>query len=365
MSSKLNNNITSLYNYHLKLKAKMVPFAGYLMPVNYENGISHEYNSVRNNIGIFDVSHMGKIFIDGLDAVNFLDSLTTNNIYKLSSGDAQYNLICNNTGGVIDDIIVYKKNNSSFMLIVNASNIKKIYKWLISNKKKYNISIQNNSKELSIIAVQGPKSREILNQIFNLNIRLKFYTFMEFEFSDYNLTLSRTGYTGELGFELIVNNEIVGNIWELLINNNAIPCGLGVRDVLRTEMKYCLYGNDLDENINPIQSGLKWVVDLKKKNFIGKSNIDLEIKNPTMRMICFEMIDKAIPRHNYKIFYDGNEIGYITSGTYSIGLKKGIGFGLVDFNYIKYDSFYIQIRNRLYEAKKVKPPFIKNYSLHS
>ena len=365
MNSKSNNNTTILYENHVKLKAKMVPFAGYLMPVNYENGISHEYNAVRDNVGIFDVSHMGKIFIDGKDSAPFLNYLTTNNINNLSSGDAQYNLICNNEGGVIDDVIVYKKNDSSFMLIVNASNIKKIYEWFVSNNDDNNISIKNNSDELSIIAVQGPNSRELLNQIFDLDIKLKFYTFMEFNFLNDNLTLSRTGYTGELGFELIVNNNIAKNIWELLINNNAVPCGLGVRDVLRTEMKYCLYGNDLDENINPIHSGLKWVVDLKKKNFIGKSSIDLEIKNPTIRMVCFEMIDKAIPRHNYKIYYKDHEIGKITSGTYSIGLKKGIGFGLIDCNYIKYESFYIQIRNKLYEAKKVKPPFISKYSLHS
>ena len=324
----MNNNDyikTVLYDEHEKLEAKIIPFSGYLMPVNYSLGISSEYDAVRNDIGIFDVSHMGKIMIEGKKSEDFLNFVTTNNILKINNNSAQYSALCNNHGGTIDDIIVYKKNSESFFLIVNASNINKNFNWLNKNNI-YNVKIKNLSNDNSLIALQGPNSRKKINEVFNLNLSdLKFYTFLSMKLYNENIIISRTGYTGELGYEFIGNHKIIKKIWEILIDNNVSPCGLGVRDILRLEMKYCLYGNDLLDDINPIHAGLKWIVDLSKKDFIGKKYLENELNNPTKRLLCFKMIDRAIPRKGYSVFCDNQKIGIVSSGTFSLGIAKGIG----------------------------------------
>jgi len=252
-------NKTSLYNKHITQNAKIVPFAGYYMPISYGK-IGDEYNAVRHSCGVFDVSHMGQIKIKGNGADKLLDYLTTNNISKMSNNSAQYNAFCNNNGGTIDDVIIYKINTKLFFIIVNASNIEKDYNWLIK-KNTYNIKIEDISEKISLLALQGPNSRSAVLKLFNINLSdLKFYTFIKVKLFNHNLLISRTGYTGELGYEFIGNHKIIKKIWNVLMSNNIQPCGLAVRDILRLEMKYCLYGNDLLDNISPIHAGLQWIV---------------------------------------------------------------------------------------------------------
>ena len=357
---------TSLYSEHEKLGAKIIPFAGYLMPVTYDRGLIEEYKSIRNEVGMFDVSHMGQIAITGSGANHFLNNITVNNVDKINDGDAQYSMFCNQKGNVIDDIIIYKNNIKSFLIVVNASNIDTDYEWLLKNNINNNIKIRNLSSEYSILAVQGPESRKVLMESLNVNLKeMKFYTFNSFKFFDKDIMISRTGYTGELGYEIIAKHSLINKIWKILIDCNVMPCGLAVRDVLRIEMKYCLYGNDLSTTINPIQAGLKWVVDLSKKEFLGKKYILDEIKNPTKRLVCFEMIEKSIPRKKYEVYFNDELIGYVSSGTFSLGLNKGIGLAFIDSQYAKEKNIKIKIRNKMYNAKLLKPPFIKNNSLHS
>ena len=362
----MNYKKTSLYEEHEKLSAKIVPFAGFLMPVSYKAGLVGEYKAVRNSVGMFDVSHMGKISLEGENISKLLNYVTVNNVDNLNDGDAQYNMFCDYKGNVIDDIIVYRQSKSHFFLIVNASNIDKDYDWLESFNKDANLKIKNQSNDFSIIALQGKDSRKAMKEIFSIDLKhMKFYTFETYNIFDNDVIVSRTGYTGELGFELIANHKVIIEIWKKLIEKNVQPCGLASRDVLRIEMKYCLYGNDLTDSINPIQAGLKWVVDLTKKNFIGKKYLENELENVTQRLICFEMVEKSIPRKNYEVYHDEEKIGIVSSGTFSTSLNKGIGMAFINSKSLNNKNINIKIRNKMYKARVVKPPFIKDNSLHS
>ena len=262
-----------MHNKHKNLNAKILPYAGYLMPINYSKGIQTEYNAVRNDVGVFDVSHMGQIFIKGENVLKFIQKIAVNDASILRDGDAQYSAICNDSGGILDDIIVYKLANYKFMLVVNASNCFKIFEWLkIFNK--YDCTIRNRTNDLSLIAVQGPNSMNIIEEILGCSINIDFYKHKEYMFKTKNIFISRTGYTGELGFELLANHNTINDLWDLLINNKVEPCGLAVRDVLRIEMKYCLYGNDINESISPIEASLAWIVK-NKTNYIGSKIIIL------------------------------------------------------------------------------------------
>ena len=363
-----NKKYTSLYNEHINSHAKMVDFAGFVMPVNYKKGIQYEYNAVRNQVGIFDVSHMGEIFVSGEEAASYLQYMTINDIGKLKLGDAQYNVICNSNGGIKDDIIVYCIKNG-YILIVNASNCEKIFNWLLLNNK-FNCIVEDNSEKYSLIAVQGPKSRKLISKIFNTSIDLSFYKHISLKYNSKNILLSRTGYTGELGYEILGNHNSIVRLWKTLIQNNAIPCGLAVRDILRLEMKYCLYGNDISTATNPLEAGLSWIVNFDKGNFLGRDNL-LKSKNNDYqrRLIGFEMTEKAIPRKGYSVYIDNNmqhmKVGEVTSGTHSPSLSKGIGLAYIDCPYHKIGSLiYIEIRGKFLGAKIVKTPFIQNTSLH-
>jgi len=356
---------TRLFDSHIELGAKMVPFAGYNMPINYKKGIKHEYFAIRNNVGVFDVSHMGEITVEGKKSKKLLQELTVNDISKLNVGDAQYNLICNIKGGIKDDIIIYMLNDYKFLLIVNASNCNKIYKWM-QHINFMDVSIENKSTDYSLIAIQGPKSRKLISEIFKKEINLKFYKHKYIKFNNMEVLLSRTGYTGELGFEVLGNHNLISKLWNELINKGVEPCGLAVRDILRMEMKYCLYGNDINEKTSPIEAGLGWVVDLSKKDFIGKSILIKQKNNGTeKKIICFKMQDKCIPRTNYLIYNKENiKIGKVTSGTYSIGLEYGIGIGYIRSDY-SHKDLYIELRNKKFRGRIIKPPFIEKFSLHS
>jgi len=350
----------------------MIPFAGFYMPANYSKGIIEEYKSIRNNVGAFDVSHMGQIEISGKDAQAFLQNATTNNINKMIIGSAQYNLICNNDGGIIDDVILFKISENIFLIIVNASNIDKSYNWFHSIKG-YDINIKNLSNDFSLIAIQGPNSRRAMVDIFDIELNNKFYSFVKCLIFDEEVLISRTGYTGELGFEILSNHQTILKIWQKMMENNISPCGLAVRDTLRVEMKYCLYGNDINENINPIEAGLKWVVDLNKKNFIGKKSIsNYYVNHPDKKLVCFKMLERGIPRKEYEIYINNEKVGFVTSGTFSTKLKKGIGLGYLKkpiylslFENKEKKTCEIKIRNKIVKAEIVNPPFIDKYSLHS
>lgn len=363
-------NLTSLYQEHLKLNAKIVPFAGYQMPVTYKK-ISDEYNAVRTNCGIFDVSHMGQIRITGIDCISFIQYITVNDVNKINNYEAQYSAMCNLEAGIIDDLIIFKFSDTDCIIIVNASNTNDVLQWMENHQKNFNINIHLMNDTHSLIAIQGPQSRNILNKICNDSISIPFYNFMETKLLDRSVILTRTGYTGELGFEILAEHKTIQILWNYFIENEVSPCGLAVRDILRMEMKYCLYGNDISLKTNPIEAGLSWIIDLNKDNFLGKDNLlELKRKQYQRRLIAFEMNEKAIPRKGYIVYIDNNnmqhmKVGEVTSGTHSPTLSKGIGLAYIDSPYHKIGSLiYIEIRGKLIGAKIVKPPFIKNTSLH-
>ena len=357
-------NKTFLYEKHVALEAKILEYAGYMMPINYKNGIQSEYNSVRNSVGIFDVSHMGEIFINGKDSQKLLSKLTVNNLDNIVVNQAQYTAICNKEGGVIDDIILYKLNNNDFMLIVNASNLIKVYNWFLENNK-YDCKVNDLTNDYSLLALQGPLSRSILKKLLKKDISLKFYHHNKYQFDSQEILISRTGYTGELGYEILGNHNVINKIWDEFINYDVAPCGLAVRDVLRLEMKYCLYGNDINEKITPIEAGLKWIVK-NKSDYIGKNIIQDQIKNGVKKkLMCIKMIDKSIPRTGYEVFYNNKKIGEISSGTYSIQLKSGIAMAYIKSSHDKKNKIVdIKIRDKYFKGEIVKPPFLDNFSLH-
>tara|TARA_Y100001970_G_C14186217_1_gene832771 strand:- start:307 stop:1380 length:1074 start_codon:yes stop_codon:yes gene_type:complete len=352
---------TSLYNNHVGLGAKLISFSGFEMPVNYQKGIMHEYNSVRQECGIFDVSHMGQFFILGNDAYEFLQKVTINDVSKLNDYDAQYSAMCNYDGGIIDDLILYKCPDGYFM-VVNAGNIDKNLDWLNKNIEG-DVEIKNQSIETSLIAVQGPKTRHFLSQIISEEmLHIDFYSYQSIKLFDHDVMLSRTGYTGELGFEIYGHHESIIKVWEELIRLGVSPCGLACRDILRMEMKYCLYGNDINENITPLEAGLSWITAMNKESFIGKDKL---IENSqTHKLVAFKMLDRGIPRKNYEIKLNGFKVGYVTSGTQSFKLGVGIGLGYVDVRYSTINNdIDIVIRDREFKAKIIKPPFLKDTSL--
>jgi aminomethyltransferase len=356
---------TYLYSVHEKLGAKLIEFAGYLMPVQYSS-IFAEHKAVRNSVGIFDVSHMGKIFIKGKNALNYIQHITINDASKLTPGRVQYSAMCYPDGGIIDDLLVYKMNDEEFMFVVNASNKEKDFGWMKKNNK-HSVDILDRSDEYNILAVQGPKSGEVIQKICNRTLNLEYYHFFEAKCSGVNVIISRTGYTGEIGYELYFTGDekTAELVWDLVFEAgkefDIKPIGLGARDTLRLEMGYCLYGNDIDQTTNPLEAGLDWITKLNKENFIAK-DILLMVKEEGLKRKLIPMIseEKAFPRHGYDIFVDGNNVGKITSGTVSPVLEKAIALGYVDSVYIKEGaSVYFRIRDKEIPATITKLPFIK------
>ena len=359
-------NKTTLYQKHIQQKAKLVPFAGYYMPVSYGK-IGDEYNAIRSNCGLFDVSHMGQIQIQGEDAELFLEFITINNVKKISNYEAQYSAMCDHNGNLIDDLIMFKFSKTNYTIIVNASNKTKVIDWINLYINNYSVTLNNLNKEYSLIALQGPESRNILNIISNQNIEIPFYNFQELKLLDSDIILSRTGYTGELGYEIMGPHHAIEKLWDYFMNNNIQPAGLAVRDILRMEMKYCLYGNDINENTNPIEAGLSWITNFDKKKFIGREEL-LKIKNIgcNKQLFGFKMLTKAIPRKGYIIYSHDHQVGEVTSGTHSPRLSYGIGLGYIKSNYNEIGrKINIEIRGKLMDAEIVKTPFLQNTSLHN
>ena len=354
---------TVLFDRHEKLNAKIVDFAGFLMPVSYSS-VNEEHLHVRNNVGVFDVSHMGEIEISGSNSFNLVQYLCSNDISKLKIGKAQYNCLTNEKGGIIDDLIVYRIESEKYLLIVNASNISKDWEWINKQNIKFNSLIVNLSDKLSLLAVQGPKAEALCQKFTSEDLSLlPKYSFIISSFAGIeNIIISKTGYTGSGGFELYIPNKNAIYIWDALFNCKGFdlkPIGLAARDTLRIEMGYCLYGNDISEETSPEEANLRWITKVDT-GFIGHEIIDKQIKKGSKRkLIGFKLIEKSIPRSGYEVFNINSKlIGKVTSGTFSPVLKKGIGLAYLDSVNIKDDLIYIKIRNNLSKAEIVKTPFI-------
>ncbi|MAX01388.1 MAG: glycine cleavage system protein T [Flavobacteriaceae bacterium] len=354
---------TVLFDRHEKLNAKIVDFAGFHMPVSYSS-VNEEHLHVRNNVGVFDVSHMGEIEISGSNSFNLVQYLCSNDISKLKIGKAQYNCLTNDKGGIIDDLIVYRVESEKYLLIVNASNILKDWEWINKQNIKFNSLIVNLSDKLSLLAVQGPKAQALCQKFTSEDLSLLTnYSFIISSFAGIeNIIISKTGYTGSGGFELYIPNKNAIDIWDALFNCKGFdlkPIGLAARDTLRIEMGYCLYGNDIDEETSPEEANLRWITKVDT-SFIGHEIIDKQIKKGSKRkLIGFKLIEKSIPRSGYEVFdINSKLIGKVTSGTFSPVLKKGIGLAYLDSVNIKDDLIYIKIRNNLSKAEIVKTPFI-------
>ena len=351
---------------HINLGAKMAAFAGYNMPISY-TGINDEHASVRNNAGIFDVSHMGEFILKGENALDLIQRVTSNDASKISNGKAQYSCLPNNEGGIVDDLLVYCiEENKTYMLVVNASNIEKDWNW-ISSFNTVGVEMQNISDKTCLLAVQGPNATKILQPLTDIDIlNLKYYTFTKGVFAGVdNVLISATGYTGAGGVEIYFEDKgnnadkIWSAIFELGTPQGLKPIGLGARDTLRLEMGYCLYGNDIDDNTNPLEAGLGWVTKFTK-DFTARPLIEqIKAEGIKRKLVGFEMIDRGIPRHDYLIKDStGVTIGKVTSGTQAPSLGKAIGLGYVAIQHAAVDSdIYIDIRNTLIKAKVVKFPF--------
>jgi aminomethyltransferase len=351
---------------HIALGAKMAEFAGYNMPISY-SGINEEHHAVRNNAGIFDVSHMGEFILKGPDALDLIQRVTTNDASKLTAGKAQYSCMTNEQGGIVDDLLIYCiEENNVYMIVVNASNIDKDWNW-ISKYNKNKVEMHNISDKTCLLAIQGPNATKMLQALTDMDIlNLKYYTFTKGKFAGVdNVLVSATGYTGAGGVEIYFEDkddaaEIIWNkIFEVGTSQGLKPVGLGARDTLRLEMGYCLYGNDIDDTTSPLEAGLAWITKFSK-DFTAKEILQKQKEQGVpRRLVGFEMIDKGIPRHGYEIKdYAGTPIGVVTSGTQAPSLGKAVGLGYVTTVYSAFDTkINIKVRDKLLQAKVVKVPF--------
>ena len=356
---------TALTHVHKALGAKLVPFAGYMMPVQYE-GVNIEHETVRNSVGVFDVSHMGEFLITGPNALSLIQKVCSNDAAKLFDGKAQYSCIPNDSGGIVDDLIIYRLNEEKYLLVVNASNIQKDWDW-ISSHNDMNAEMKNLSDDFSLLAIQGPKAAEAMQSLTSVDLEnMKYYTFEVADFAGIeHVIISATGYTGSGGFEVYCKNSEVEQVWNKVIEAGSDygikPIGLAARDTLRLEMGFCLYGNDINDSTSPIEAGLGWITKFSKE-FTNSENLKKQKDHGTERkLVAFELDDRGIPRHDYDIVdSNGKKIGIVTSGTMSPTLKKGIGLGYVPSVFTDVGSkIFIQVRKKAIPATVVKLPFYK------
>lgn len=357
---------TALTTIHEKIGAKMVPFAGYNMPVSYE-GVTSEHLSVRNSVGVFDVSHMGEFLVEGEQALPLLQKVTSNDVSLLKIGEAQYTCFPNETGGIVDDLICYRVKEHTYLLVVNASNIEKDWNWINNYNQPFGASLKNISDDYSLLAIQGPKAIEAMQALTSEDLSaIAFYSFKVADFAGIeHVIISATGYTGAGGFEIYCKNSEVEHIWNKVLEAGAAfdikPIGLAARDTLRLEMGYCLYGNDIDDSTSPIEAGLGWITKFSKSFVNSEALLKQKQEKPSRRLIGFKLNERGIPRKDYEIVdADGHSIGKVTSGTMSPSLKIGIGMGYVASSFASPDTtVYIQIRNKRVKATVVKRPFYK------
>lgn len=365
---------TPLFNTYKDYEGvKLIDFGGWELPVNFKAGIIAEHMAVRKNAGLFDVSHMGEIIVEGKNAEDYVDWLVTNDVKQIHVNQVIYTLMCYPHGGVVDDLLVYKYSNEKYFLVVNASNVDKDFKWIKEENPKaleYNksLKIENLSNQFAQLAFQGPNAEKYLQQLTSYDLSsIKFFHFADnVEIAGKKVLISRTGYTGEDGFEIYLPNEDAPALWTKIINtfekDGVLPCGLGARDTLRFEAKLPLYGQEIDKDITPLEANLKFFVKLDKTDFCGKDALIKQKENGIPRTLrgC-EMIDKGVPRHNNKVFKDGIEIGHVTTGSKSPMLNKFVALILIKRGIVKLgDIVEIEIHGKLKKAKIVKTPFYKN-----
>lgn len=358
---------TCLYDSHVALGAKMSPFAGFMMPIQYSS-ITEEHNAVRHAVGMFDVSHMGEIFVSGPDAEKFVNHIFTNEIRGFEPGKVLYGMMLHPDGGVVDDLLVYREfEPDHFLLVVNAANIDKDYEWILAQTADYDVKVVNDSDNWGQIAVQGPGAEKVVTEVLGLAeaAELTFYTYYEAQWNGHRMVVSRTGYTGEDGFELYTTCEDIKEIWKKLLDNGVVPCGLGCRDTLRFEAGLPLYGDELSDTITPVEAGLGMFCKLDKEEFIGKDVVEKQKAEGTERkLVGIELEDKAIPRATYPVeTEDGTQVGVVTTGYHSISLEKSICFAMVQTAYSKLDTpLWIRIRKKVFPGKVVKKRFYQtNY----
>lgn len=356
---------TPLYNKHVAAGAKMVPFAGFEMPVSY-TGINAEHEAVRTALGMFDVSHMGEFIVKGAGALELIQRLTSNDASKLFDGKVQYSCLPNTNGGIIDDLLVYRLSEEEYMLVVNASNIDKDFDWIAANNTN-NVELKNISDKTALLAVQGPKATAALQKLTDVDLsKIEYYSFVRGTMAGFeNVIISCTGYTGAGGFELYIKNENAEALWDAVVEAGQefgiALAGLGCRDTLRLEMGFCLYGNDIDDTTSPMEAGLGWITKFTKTFTSSDKFLAQKENGVSKKLVGFVVEERAIPRHDYEVCdANGNVIGKVTSGTQSPSLKIPIGLAYVETAYSKLDSeIYIKVRDKLSKAKVVKLPFYK------
>lgn len=357
---------TALTDIHQSLGAKIVPFAGYNMPVSY-SGLNDEHLTVRNSVGVFDVSHMGEFILKGKHALDLIQKVTSNDASALSAGKVQYSCLPNESGGIVDDLLVYCLDSETYMLVVNASNIEKDWTW-INKYNSFGVEMKDISDETSLLAVQGPKAINALQKLTDIDLSsIPYYNFTKGKFAgEDNILISNTGYTGAGGFEIYFPNEVAKKMWSEIFKAGEVfgikPIGLGARDTLRLEMGFCLYGNDIDDTTSPLEAGLGWITKFTK-DFVNSENLKKQKEEGvSQKLVGFEMIDRGIPRHDYEITNaSGTVIGRVTSGTQSPSLQKAIGMGYVPTALAKPGTeIFVRIREKQLKASVVKIPFLKN-----
>ncbi|MGA1397517.1 MAG: glycine cleavage system aminomethyltransferase GcvT [Schleiferiaceae bacterium] len=357
---------TALYEKHLALGAKMVPFAGYEMPVQYA-GVSHEHHVVRQKVGMFDVSHMGEFWVEGSEATAFLNSVTSNDVAKLTPGKIQYSCLPNATGGIVDDLLVYCASETKYMLVVNASNMAKDWAWLQQFAPKFDVAMSDASDATALMAVQGPRAVAALQSLTDLDLAgMTYYTFGVGTFAGLpNVLVSATGYTGAGGFEIYVPNEHAAKVWDAIMAAGASeglePIGLGARDTLRLEMGFCLYGNDIDDETSPIEAGLGWITKFTKE-FTNSAALKAQKEQGVARkLVGFKLIDRGVPRHGYPVVDEsGQPVGVVTSGTMAPSLNEAIGMAYVPANSAAPgQTIWVEVRGKALKAEVVSLPFYK------
>lgn len=360
---------TPLFETYKKHNGKIIDFAGWAMPVQFE-GIIEEHNAVRNAAGLFDVSHMGEVEATGEQASDFVQNIVTNDISVMEDNQVLYTMMCYENGGVVDDLLVYRFSGNHYFLVVNASNAQKDYKWMADNKGKYEVNIVNISQNVAQLALQGPNAQKILQKLTDTDLsEIKFFfSRRDILVSGMGCLISRTGYTGEDGFEIYMKPELVTKMWDEIMKAGEEygikPAGLGCRDTLRFEANLALYGNEISQDISPLEAGFGFCVKLNKDHFIGKDALTKQKAEGLKRKISgFEMKDRGIPRHGYEVYADGEKIGFVTTGYFSPTLKKNIGLALIDAKYAKLgNSIEVMVRNKLLKAEIVSRKFYnKNY----
>ena len=357
----MENKKTCLYDKHVALRALMSPFGGFIMPIQYTT-IVEEHQAVRQACGVFDVSHMGEVLVSGPDAERYVNHIFTNDVRDIPNGKILYGMMCYENGGTVDDLLVYKVTDDCFFLVINASNIDKDWAWIQEQAKGFNVVLENQSDKYGELAVQGPQAEQVMQEVLGIPCQeLAFYTFKQIG----AVIVSRTGYTGEDGFEIYATPDYVNECWDKLLESGRCkPCGLGCRDTLRFEVGLPLYGDELSETITPIMAGLSMFVKLDKEEFIGKNALARQkAEGPVRRLVGIELADKAIPRHGYTVLKDGQPIGEVTTGYHTISTDKSVCMALIDTPFAKLDTeVEIQIRKKVFPGKVVKKQFYsKNY----